>query len=654
MDFIPNSLLEDVSILKSGKAKKTISKFNDERTSTMKSRVSNLRYSGVIPKPIESTSATYDGLAVRYTVAKKEKDDIRKVLRPNRPKTILNDIVASIPSEETSDFKPDKLPYEDAQLKVATTRKEVLLLRNSMRKMLDSIGSDKKYPTEMHAFVDIIREENVIYSQAFQEIIRQVTVNMVERGELLSEIRSRYAAMFTRIPEHVLNLHTELVAHRKLNRRLSEELMRAKEHVAELCKEIEYVREHDEIKNNQAREAQEKLLRLINDQDSNEESMEAFHKLYRMQRSRLEHQVGIAEKEKRLWINAATSMATRISEEYGIDDLLKLQRHEESRLRITNHMVVNISDANANDLHDIEQKIDEWRTKLTKISKSIVGEDFQNIELLSKVQRQMRKVLKNLITNEPQNKIELGHKLLTDFHIFDVQSLAEHLQFWTVELTEVAKRFTSGRDLEIKDEIATSRRMTTLWVELALRLLRRNQDSTNGDDYLPLTETLKTLQGNIFEWCNKLETRAMGEDGVTNVIMVIQSHIEDRLSGLTKKGINMPLSSEDRLDTIQNLNYLVEETGLLISMHIFNTDTLSNTAEREQHKIPLQVENWIGRVLEQMNNDMDSRSEDNIIVHTSVVSWMVNLLLPTRNVKESKEEQFETLEEQVISIYYSC
>jgi hypothetical protein len=77
---------------------------------------------------------------------------------------------------------------------------------------------------------------------------------------------------------------------------------------------------------------------------------------------------------------------------------------------------------------------------------------------------------------------------------------------------------------------------------------------------------------------------------------------------------------------------------------------LSNTSEREQHKIPLQVENWIARVLEQMNNDVDSRNEDNISVHTNLVSWMVNLLLPQRNVEESKEEQFEQLSKQVVFI----
>ena len=38
----------------------------------------------------------------------------------------------------------------------------------------------------------------------------------------------------------------------------------------------------------------------------------------------------------------------------------------------------------------------------------------------------------------------------------------------------------------------------------------------------------------------------------------------------------------------------------------------SNTTEREQHKIPLHVENWVARVLDHMNTDTDIRNEGNI------------------------------------------
>jgi hypothetical protein len=69
------------------------------------------------------------------------------------------------------------------------TRKEVVLLRTTMLKLLDDIGvthdDSKAYPTEMHAFMEIIQSEQKIYDQVFQEIIHQVAVHMFERGSVI-------------------------------------------------------------------------------------------------------------------------------------------------------------------------------------------------------------------------------------------------------------------------------------------------------------------------------------------------------------------------------------------------------------------------------------------------------------------------------------
>lgn len=68
---------------------------------------------------------------------------------------------------------------------------------------------------------------------------------MFERGDILNEVRKRYSRMFIKIPRHIKGLHTELVAQRKLNRRLSEELIRSRETINDLLKELEFVRQHD-------------------------------------------------------------------------------------------------------------------------------------------------------------------------------------------------------------------------------------------------------------------------------------------------------------------------------------------------------------------------------------------------------------------------
>jgi hypothetical protein len=391
-----------------------------------------------------------------------------------------------------------------------------------------SIDEDQDYPTEMHQFVHVIREENKIYDTVFQELIRQVTVNMVERGEVLSEIRNRYSKMFQKIPEHILSLHNELVAHRKLNRRLSEELNRARENIAEMVSHLQFVQEHDKAVTNQAYEAQEKLISILNEAESAEESMEEFHNLYKTQRSRLEHSLRQSEKEKQLWVQAATNLAIRIGDNYGIKDLMAIQKCEDARIRVTNHILFLTSDYNHNELRAVEHRIDDWRQKVTDISKEIVDEDFSNIELLGKLKKQMKKILHNLVTNEPQNDVELAHKLLNELHIYDVSSLVEHLEYWVDQVLTISVRFTSGKDNVIREEIVVARKLTNVWVEAAFKFLRRSQDGTSGDEFLAMNDSLKNMQMNVFEWMAKLEARASGEDGIANMVLLIQSQIEDR------------------------------------------------------------------------------------------------------------------------------
>jgi hypothetical protein len=50
------------------------------------------------------------------------------------------------------------------------------------------------------------------------------------------------------------------------------------------------------------------------------------------------------------------------------------------------------------------------------------------------------------------------------------------------------------------------------------------------------------------------------------------------------------------------LNLWIEMIANLINSY-------SNTTEREQHTIPLHVENWVRRILDHLNNDTDIRNE---------------------------------------------
>jgi uncharacterized membrane protein YgaE (UPF0421/DUF939 family) len=420
-------------------------------------------------------------------------------------------------------------PAESSGLLLATSRKEVAAMKTAMRELLEDLKSDDKVAsTEMDEFVRIIVEENKIYDHVFQEMIRQVTVNMIERGELLLEIRNRYAAMFQKIPGRILDMHSELIAQRKLNRRLSEELNRSHLQVKELIEKLKSVHHRDQLSKSQAREAQQKLAYITNVADHAEQSMEAFHNLYRMQRTRLEKSIQQVEKENRLWVQACIYLITRVGEKEGSNHLIDLQKTEQHRLRLCLHVSTIISDINCNDMHGIEAKILEWREKMIKISRVIVQEDHKNVQDLSKIQKQMKAVLKSIESNEPNNDIELFHNLLIQLNILDAESLKEQFQHWNQELIQVTSRFTSGSDVSVCEDIAASRRQTQNWIDIAQRVMRRNRESNSGKEYESFEDKLEELKSEIYDWAGKLEARVTGEDGIVNFVSNIQGILEDR------------------------------------------------------------------------------------------------------------------------------
>ncbi|KAI9012709.1 hypothetical protein BC832DRAFT_528683 [Gaertneriomyces semiglobifer] len=518
-----------------------------------------------------------------------------------------------------------------------TTRKDVALLKHTAEKLIKEIGAevDQPYPTEMHAFLAIITEEQKIYDAVFQELIRQVTVNMIERGEVLAEIRNRYANMFTKIPKHVKHLHTELLAQRKLNRRLTQELLRSKEMVTEMVKELEIIRKHDYEVTKQAQDAHEKLSTVLTQSDNTGEILEEYHKLYRMQRDRLEEAVRQAEQEKRVWIDAATSLALRIGQEHGFAELMLLQKYEHRRMRATSHIIVTISTTHDVHLRSVEKKIDEWRKKLIKLSQTVVEEDRHNIDVLAKMQRDMELVLKNLDVSEPTEAIEAEHPLLKVFHVHDVKSIADHLRKWVDQITTVATRFTSDKDLAFQEDITQIRKETNVWVEEGYRLLHRNERNTNGKEYEPLTELLGRIAIEVRDWLDKLMLRVTGEDGIAGNMISLQNQLEDRYTTYGARDVEKPLASSERTTLMETLT----AWSLQIKNNLI--ETLSDTTEKEQHKIPLHVENFLSRLMDQLNTDSDIRNEENMKLHTSLISWMINLLVQGGSVSVRPDETWD-------------
>lgn len=107
-------------------------------------------------------------------------------------------------------------------------------------------------------------------------------------------------------------------------------------------------------------------MSVLTQSDNTDEVLEEYHKLYSMQRDRLEEAIRLSEQEKRIWIDAATALSLKIGVENGPIELVLLQKDEQTRIRLTTHIIVTIDEYNHNELNIIERQIDDWRTQVHK------------------------------------------------------------------------------------------------------------------------------------------------------------------------------------------------------------------------------------------------------------------------------------------------
>jgi hypothetical protein len=173
--------------------------------------------------------------------------------------------------------------------------------------------------------------------------------------------------MFIKIPRHIKGLYTELLAQRKVNRILSEELIKSHETVNDLLVELEYVRQHNFDASKQALLSQNKLVLALNQSDNTDEVLEEYHKLYSMQRDRLEESIYLSEQEKRTWTDAAIRLALKIRKDKGPEELIILQKNEQTRVRLTTHIIVILDDQNHAEFNHIEREIYEWRSRVFNV-----------------------------------------------------------------------------------------------------------------------------------------------------------------------------------------------------------------------------------------------------------------------------------------------
>ncbi|XP_044884871.1 axonemal dynein light chain domain-containing protein 1 isoform X2 [Mauremys mutica] len=275
-------------------------------------------------------------------------------------------------------------------------RLEVIQLMKVMDTMLEKAGVDDEQigitgPSQLHNVLEVLKTEQNIYNIVFHELIRQVSVDCAERGELLSKLRQRYVNLLDRIPQRMRNLYEEMMAQRVMDRHITEELYNFKESVGQLTSELCEVREHDFRVTREAERAHEELADAVRDAELNANLVGEYRELYELQRARLETQLLQLTQEKEIWSSATYDLAMKVIERNQLTLSRKLYVSEKAWTKVIKHFIVLLASQDTADLSDLQEMTEQFRELLNRIGVEVEHAENSSREKLRMVQNGLTK-----------------------------------------------------------------------------------------------------------------------------------------------------------------------------------------------------------------------------------------------------------------------
>lgn len=398
------------------------------------------------------------------------------------------------------------------------SRFEVVQLKKTMDDMLDKAGvydtdAEIKGPTQMHNLLELIKKEQNIYNTVFHEVIRQVSIECVERGELLANLRHKYSDLLNKVPQQIKSLHEEVMAQRALDRRLTEELMRFKGTIGILTSELSAVKEHDKKVTKEAQQAQEDLKTALSEAQKNASLLAEYHDLYELQRKRLETSVHLLTEERELWSNAAYSLALKVTEEANLTTAKKLHVSEKSWAKLATHFTILLSDKDTELLTNLQTHVEKWRDLVEEfniILKTREEEMKVNISSLKgSIQKWMNEIRK--ICLKIRQSTKEGHFQKSPDEA-TLRLFLEDVRNWEEVLGKEAEKFGGDTLLNGQEKLSIIRQQMDGWTDNALKVFSRHRKE--GANSHPDQEGMMTLNEEVEELLKQFSNRITGENGV--------------------------------------------------------------------------------------------------------------------------------------------
>ncbi|KAM6080405.1 axonemal dynein light chain domain-containing protein 1 [Theristicus caerulescens] len=346
-------------------------------------------------------------------------------------------------------------------------RFEVIQLMEVMHSMLEKAGVDKLTrvtgPSQLHNLLELMKAEQNIYNIVFHELIQQVSVDCVERGQLLSKLR--YVGLLERIPEQIKTLYKKLMAQQLVDRHITEELLYFKESVGQMASELYEVQEHDCKVTKEAEKAQEELATAMQEAKANANLLEEYRDLYELQRRRLEKQVLLIAQERDVWSSAAYDLALKIVNRNRLTLVHRLHVSGKTLTNFLKHFIVLLASKDTEDLADLWEETEQFRERLGHVGGEIEHSEESSQGKLQIVWSSLNKRLQYFHSSDFSSP--MNEKLLDEI-LQDIKNLINMLK-------EDLEQYGGEVHLRKTENLRSTASLQEHWMELHAALEEINQ-----------------------------------------------------------------------------------------------------------------------------------------------------------------------------------
>uniref|UniRef100_A0A3B4ZI33 Axonemal dynein light chain domain containing 1 n=1 Tax=Stegastes partitus TaxID=144197 RepID=A0A3B4ZI33_9TELE len=404
-------------------------------------------------------------------------------------------------------------------------RLEVVQLMTVMDDMLEKAGVDQQSEeltelSELEGLLELVKVEQNIYNIVFHELIRQVSVGCAERGQLLAKLRQRYQSLLDRIPRRLKALHTEVVAQRALDRRLTEEIHRIKTSIQQLSTELSKIRNHDAFVSHQAELAHRQLAEALKQTHTNSDVVQGYHELYELQRARLEAQLLQMTEDRDCWSQLTFCLALKVISVKKLQLVSRLHTIEQSWFKTAEHCILFLTSTDTEDLKNIMELNDRWKEQLTALMSQLKQTEHAQCATISSTQQGIAKWLSFCTTKNKSADAKYDKTSVEELHA--------DLKLWSNMLALQCEHYQGEKQLCCQQTLGEICSRQEKWLKMSLHLFRRHtsphSEPPGGQ------QALRELDGVLSELLKELETQVSGENGIHRRITSLLGLIESWVS----------------------------------------------------------------------------------------------------------------------------